>query len=182
MPEEFHIESSRRTCQQCGRQFEPTEEYVSGLQEVEPDEAHPHGLDRQDFCDEHWPSDARAWLAFWRTRVPVPEEPAKKRVVIDDDRLLEVFFRLDGTEDPLKLDLRYVIGLMLIRKRQLKLDGTRRRGAESFMLVRKSRTKDVFELLDRRLTDEAIMAVSREIGSLLDLADSEDFEGPSDET
>jgi len=182
MPEDYHIESSRRTCQECGRQLEPAEEYVSGLVEVEQDEAHPHGLARMDYCNEHWPADRTDWLAFWRTRVPEPEEPDRKRFVIDENRMLDVFFRLDHTEDAVKLDLRYVIGLILIRKRRLKLTGNRRRGGRSFMLVRKSRSKETFELEDRRLSDEAVVAVSEEIGSLLDLAETDDLEEQSDES
>ena len=81
-------------------------------------------------------------------------------------------FRLADTTDPLKLDLRYVIGLMLIRKRRLKLEGTKRRGGEAVLRVRKSRSKEVHDLLDRKLSDEAIIGVSQEIGTLLDLMDS----------
>ena len=182
MPEDYHIESGRRTCCVCGRKFEPAEEYLSGLVEVQEDEEHPHGLARMDYCPDHWPPDRTDWLAFWRTRVPVPEEPARKRFVIDEGRMLDVFFRLDHTEDAVKLDLRYVIGLILIRKRRLKLTGTRRRGGKRLMLVRKSRSKDIFELEDRRLSDDAVVAVSHEIGSLLDLAETDDLEETRDES
>ena len=181
--ESFHVESSRRTCQSCGRVFQPTEEYVSGLAEVEPDERYPHGMARRDFCSDHWAQqEGQGWIAFWKARVPVPEEPTKKRLVIDDDRLLEVFFRLAETADPLKLDLRYVIGLMLIRKRRLKLEGTKRRGGEAVLRVRKSRSKELHDLLDRKLSDQAIIGVSQEIGTLLDLVDSPALEEePADE-
>lgn len=179
--QQFHIESSRQTCCQCRREFLPTEEYVSGLLEVDADEVHPHGLARMDYCPDHWSQDSRPWLAFWRTCVPEPEEPTTKRIVIDDDRLLEVFFRLAETRDPLRLDLRYVIGLMLMRKRRLKSEGTRRHGDEAFLRVRKTRSKEIHELLDRQLSDAAILGVSREIGTLLDLADMDEGEEPSDE-
>ena len=110
--------------------------------------------------------------------MPAPEEPKKKHIVIDDERLLEVFFHLADTEDESRLDFRYVIGLMLVRKRRLKMEGTRRRGNRSYMLVRKSRTKQLHELMDRRLTDEAIIAVSEEIGTMLDLIDNRSEEEP----
>jgi hypothetical protein len=181
MVEEYKIESSRRTCHECHRQFQPRDEYVSALFEVETDAAHSNGLMRLDFCDEHWQVNRTEQLAYWRTRVPLPEEPRKKRLVIDDERLLDVFFRLDGTADPGRVDLRYVIALMLIRKRRLKLDGSRRRGNESFMIVRKSRSKETFEVMDRRLSDEAVLAVSGEIGKLLDLLDKEAEDGEAAE-
>jgi len=187
MTQQYHIEPSHpshpshRTCKECGREFQPQEEYISALYEVEVGQEHPHGLMRLNFCLEHWPGERIERLAFWRTRVPEPEVPKKKRIVIDDDRLLEVFFRLNDTEDPARLDFRYVIGLMLIRKRRLKTEGTRRRGGAGYMLVRKSRSKQIFELMDRQLSDQAVLAVSREIGTLLDLVENEE-ETPPDES
>ncbi|NIA20737.1 MAG: hypothetical protein GWP05_01945 [Anaerolineaceae bacterium] len=180
MAQQYHIESGRRTCKHCGREFQVREEYVSALYEVEAGPEHPHGLARLDFCLDHWPGERIEGLAFWRTRVPEPEEPRKKRIVIDDDRLLEVFFRLSDTEDPARLDFRYVIGLMLIRKRRLKMEGTRRRGGAAYMLVRKSRSKQIFELMDRQLDDQGVLAVSREIGTLLDLVENEEEAQPDE--
>ena len=180
MVDEYHVESSRKVCQQCGKQFEVHEEYASALVEIAPDEAHKQGLVRQDFCVDHVPAEAAGRLALWRTRVAPPEEPKKKRLAIDDERMLDVFFRLAEATDPLQLDLRYVIGLMLVRRRRLKLDSTRRRGGESVMLVRKSRSKEQFELLDRRLSDAALASVSMEIGTLLDLVEQGTLEGEPD--
>jgi hypothetical protein len=182
MRDEYFIETSRKACRECGRQFDPAEEYVSAVFEVPTSPEHPHGMARMDFCQQHWPANRPEYLAFWMTRAPVPEVPAKRPLVIDDARLLDVFFRLKDIEDPAKLDLRYVVGLMLIRRRRLKVEGTRRRGDHSFMLVRKSRDKEIHELLDRPLSDEAIAAVSREIGSLMDLVDLDTLEDSSDES
>lgn len=179
--DDYHVEAGHRRCAECGRDFKPDEEYVSGLVEVEPSDEHPHGLKRCDFCPDHWPQDDTTWLAFWRTRVPVPEEPKRRRLVIDDGRMLELFFHLAETDDPARLDLRYVIGLILIRKRRLKLDGTRRRGERSVMLVRKARSKQVHELEDRELTEEAIRRVSEDIGSLMDLPDEDAATGETDD-
>lgn len=169
----YHVEASRRTCHECRATFEPNDEYVSALYEVDADEGHPHGMRRLDFCLEHWPANRAEQLAFWRTRVPEPTEPKRKPIVIDDSRLLEVFLRLEGADDPAKLDFRYVIGLMLLRKRRLKLTGTRTRGGHKYMLVRKTRSKQIYELMDRQLSDAAIMEVSEQIGTLLDIVEND---------
>jgi len=179
---DFHVESSDRVCHECGHRFAPGQEYMSALFEVEPDEEHPYGVVRMDFCEDHWAQNRAEWLAFWRTRVAEPEAPKKPRLAIDDERLLEVFFHLEGTEAPAKLDFRYVIGLMLIRKRRLKMEGTRQRGGRRYMIVRKSRSKQTFELMDRELSDDAVLAVSREIGTLLDLVESGEMDEESTDT
>lgn len=182
MAEEYKIESGRRTCEECGRQFAALEEYVSAVFESADDAKNPTGLARLDFCSEHWPANRAELLAFWRTRVPPPEEPKQRRYVISDERLMEVFLRLQGTDDPGRLDARYVIALMLVRKRRLKLESTRRRDGQSYMILRKSRSKETFEAVDRRLSDEAVLAVSAELGKLLEDVVAGSEEGSSDET
>ncbi len=256
MQQEYQIDAFRRVCRDCGRRFEPLEEYVSVLRDAEtvaaaqntdtsgetekpaeeagdamdnsavksaedatvaatgeassadaaggneaadevakagkspagkesagekkPRQGAGYGLVREDYCPDCAPSDCSAAVAVWRSKVSPPEEPRKRGLVIDDQRLLEVFFRLDGTDDPARLDFRYVIGLMLIRKRKLKMEGTRQRaGGIQVMRVRKTRSKQFHDLVDRHLADAAIIQVSQDIGELLDLIDSDAAEAPA---
>lgn len=247
MQQEFQIDPSRKQCHQCGRRFQPLDEYICILREADPDEspdappppsappqpappppatttptdqdiaqaaaesaapgeaetstataaAEPEtspgespettpetspaakalGLSRRDYCPDCAPPHDiadKSILAFWRSRLSPPEAPKKNRgLIIDEKRLLEVFFRLADTTDAARLDFRYVIALMLIRKRKLKVEGTRRRrDGSSVTLVRKPRTKELHELCDRNLSDEAVIKVSQDIGELLDLIDA----------
>ena len=84
-------------------------------------------LDRLDFSLSAWeggarPEAGRSIFASWRTTVP---EPGKKREsLISADGLVDLFEQLAETEDPRRLAFRYVLALMLVRKRLLDYLGT----------------------------------------------------------
>ena len=54
-------------------------------------------------------------LAFWQTVMPASEE--KKKVFVDDEVLCTLFERLAETTEPSKVNFRFVLGLILMRKR-----------------------------------------------------------------
>jgi hypothetical protein len=73
---------------------------------------------RKDFSSAAWtdpPSEAFAW---WRTRIPEPV--AKKIKLAPNDVLLELFDQL--ADDPLHQDMRYVLTLLLVRRRVFRLE------------------------------------------------------------
>ena len=49
---------------------------------------------------------------------PPPDDNRKPR--FDDDLLEECFYRLDGQTDPSRVNFRYVVALLLIRRKRLK--------------------------------------------------------------
>jgi hypothetical protein len=84
-------------------------------------------LDRLDFSLDAWdqgarPDDDRQIFATWRTEVP---EPGKKQdPLISADGLVDLFEQLGGTDDSRRLAFRYVLALMLMRKRLLEYVGS----------------------------------------------------------
>lgn len=74
---------------------------------------------RVDFAADAWsgpPADAFGW---WKSRVPEPH--AKKIKLAPNEVLLELFDQL--AEQPDRADMRYVLALLLVRRRVLRLDG-----------------------------------------------------------
>ena len=84
-------------------------------------------LDRLDYSLAEWdkgarPDDEDSVFASWRTEVP---EPGKKQdPLISADGLVDLFEQLGGSDDPRRLAFRYVLALMLMRKRLLEYAGT----------------------------------------------------------
>lgn len=84
-------------------------------------------LDRLDYSLAAWnagarPEPDRRVFATWKTTVP---EPGKKQdALISADGMVDLFEQLEGTEDPRRLAFRYVLALMLMRKRLLDYIGT----------------------------------------------------------
>lgn len=85
-------------------------------------------LDRLDFSARAWEGGARApedrkVFATWRT---VAHEPGRKAdAVISADGLLDLFEQLADAEEPRRVAFRYVLALLLMRKRQLEYVGSR---------------------------------------------------------
>lgn len=82
---------------------------------------------RLNFCPECWNSGKRPtapveMFSFWKTLVP--ESQKKAKTFVDDTVLLDLFNRLADREDVLDLRFRFVLALLLMRKRLLKYEGT----------------------------------------------------------
>ena len=73
---------------------------------------------RKDFGREAWKAPPESAFGWWKSRVPEPT--AKKIKLAPNDVLLELFEKLG--ERPDQQDLRYVLALLLVRRRVLKLD------------------------------------------------------------
>jgi hypothetical protein len=104
------------------------EPYVTALVEVPDSEQ----FARVEYSAQAWAAGARPERMFGFWRAVVPEPNAKPRLFIDDDALLDMFEQLAETTDPKRVAFRFVLALMLIRKRVLVCEDARAR----VMLVR----------------------------------------------
>ncbi len=82
---------------------------------------------RMNFCLECWstgkrPASPVEMFSFWKT--VVPEAHKKARTFVDDSVLLDLFNRLADREEILDMQFRFVLALLLMRKRLLKYEGT----------------------------------------------------------
>jgi hypothetical protein len=122
-------------CAATGESIEPGARYVATLVQPEGSEA----LERLDFGAEVWeagarPAPSRTLFGFWRATMPEPS--AKKRhPLIADDELLDLFEQIGEAADERRTAFRYVLALLLIRKRVLRYEGART-GPEPVILVR----------------------------------------------
>lgn len=81
---------------------------------------------RLNFCPECWntgkrPAPPTEMFSFWKT--VVPESQKKAKTFVDDSVLLDLFNRLAERAEILDLQFRFVLALLLMRKRLLKYDG-----------------------------------------------------------
>ncbi|MCI0335757.1 MAG: hypothetical protein L0228_21325 [Planctomycetes bacterium] len=109
---DFEVQRSSRRCAATDLPLEPGDVCYSVL------EVRGADVIRKDFSSAAWtdpPSEAFAW---WRTRIPEPV--AKKIKLAPNDVLLELFDQL--TDDPAHQDMRYVLTLLLVRRRVFRLE------------------------------------------------------------
>ncbi len=74
---------------------------------------------RKDFAASAWTGPPAESFGWWKARVPEPH--AKKIKLAPNEVLLELFDQL--AEQPHNEDMRYVLALLLVRRRVLRLDG-----------------------------------------------------------
>src|SRR5260370_33527591 len=104
-------------CAISGAEIAPDEKFIAALRE------NAAGFERLDISLPCWEQfDKKGIIAFWKTTMPRAE--AKKKVFVDDEVLCGLFERLAETIEPSKLHFRFVLGLILMRKRMLVYEAT----------------------------------------------------------
>lgn len=128
---EWKIQKPDRACVCCGRQFRGTDEFFSCLVEVASD------LARKDYCPDCWRRERPECFSYWQGHVPPKEE--KTPSIPSARRILELFDSLPPPELSQEPDatarIRYVLALLLMQKRILKLTDTIREEEHEDMLL-----------------------------------------------
>lgn len=156
---DYQIQPNSRRCTATGRELRPGERYFSVLLEVN------HHLVRQDFSCEAWQGPPPGTYSFWTGRVPAADE--KRRPPIDDELLVECLERLEGQTDQEKMQFRYVIALLLIRRKRLRLEEVATREGRETLVMRCPRSRQKYEVPNPGLTPERMTAVQDEVFRVL---------------
>jgi hypothetical protein len=111
---DFEIQRFTRHCAATGREIKPGESFYSALVSKGAQ------VERQDFAAESWTGPPEGALGWWRSQVPVPS--AQKMQLAPNDVMLELLEQWEA--DPTRHDSRYVLSLLLVRRRVLRLEDT----------------------------------------------------------
>jgi hypothetical protein len=155
---DYQIQASTRRCAVTGRELRPGERYYSVL----IDEGK---LIRQDYSLESWHGPPEGAFSFWQSRLPAGTAP--RRQPIDDDILLGCFDRLKGELEPARLSIRYVLALLLIRRKRLRLEDARQEGGQEVLFLRDARSGARHQVIDPGLPDDEVESVQDEVFQLL---------------
>ena len=156
---EWEINKSLGQCYGTERKIEYGEEYFAALVEVE------EGLQRRDFCADYWESQKPDVFCYWKTRLPEPGQ--KKQLFVDDQMLMAFFERLEKETEQEKVNFRFVLALILMRKRILKYDETKNAGDQEIWCLRVVGEKQIVEVINPHLDEEQIEQLSSQIGEIL---------------
>lgn len=109
---DYEIARAARQCASTGREFAEGEEFYSVVESIGGE------LRRRDLSLAAWDGPPAAALAWWKSRVPKREE--NKNRPAPSELLLELFHQLGSR--PEQAELRYVLTLLMIRRRILRLE------------------------------------------------------------
>ena len=203
----WNVGRSGTVCTGCGQVLQPGQVCYAALCEGNASVGLANGgnsgggmsLLRQDFCENCWqagrrpeagaapatshgpategagPTQIGALISFWKSQIPVPSE--KKRLFVDDAVLIDLFSRLESKEAPQDVRFRFVLALILMRKRILRYDASRPRAAEAGggedwdMVLRGSEKENrqpaAVQVINPNLTPEQISEVSQQLSQIL---------------
>src|SRR5260221_12202248 len=91
----------------------------------------------------------------------------RKRLFVADEVLCQLFERLADTTEPAKLNFRFVLGLILMRKRLIVYETSRNDGPKEIWQVRFKGKEEILDLLNPRLEESQILDVSNQLDEIL---------------
>jgi hypothetical protein len=160
-PGTYEVSRPQGKCFVTGNAIEPGAKMMAALRET------PAGFERLDISLDAWPTFDRAGiLAFWQTTMPSPQQ-TKKKVFVDDQVLCELFERLADTTEPAKVNFRFVLGLILMRKRMIIYESTRQDEGKEVWQVRFKGKDQMLDLVNPHLTEDQVGEVSQQLGEIL---------------
>ena len=170
---EYKIGAPSHHCHTCERGFAIGDEYYSAVVET----AQEDHLARHDFCPQCWKPGEGAYFSFWKARVPEPEQPVQRGPrLVDLGRLMQLFEHLADSPDEQVQRFRYVLALVLMRKRRLKIVESRRTagGRGEALVLRETGSERRHQVSCPSISDDEIRSVADRLREILDMPDKWD--------
>ena len=166
---DYQIARATGRCAATDRVLEPGSTCMAALCERAGEE----GFERRDFTLESWDSGHRpeGLFSYWKTIVPHPDD--KPKLIIDEAVLLDLFERLASDERPQRIAFRFVLGLILMRKKQMKFVGRDMQGATEIWLLQPRGSGGMdqppppIRLVNPQLADEDVRSLIDQLGEIL---------------
>ena len=156
---DYEVQRCTRRCANSGRELADGEMFYSVLL------ADGHDVRRVDYAAEAWTGPDRSdVLGWWRSQMPSRDQ--KRARMAPNDVLLGYFHELENS--PLEQDTRYVLALLLVRRRVLRLDETEPTPAGGNVLVLYCPREDATYRVADALPDEArVQEIQKRLSELL---------------
>ncbi len=188
----YDIQRPTGRCAITGQPLDPGQQYMAVLIEADNQSSHESvaggvtaetsntpdghpaiGLRRIDISLHAWDQGHRPDRLFchWRSTVPQPNE--KKKTFVDDSVLMDLIHRLDRSDQPERLSFRFVLALLLMRKKLLRYDTCEKRTDENgctlewWRMTPKGGDESI-DVLNPQLNDEQIQQVTAQLGQILE--------------
>lgn len=157
--DEWVIDKPLGQCCSTGKQIQPGEEYYAALVET------GQGFARRDFCAACWVEHKPEVFCYWKTKLPAPDQ--KKKIFVDDDMLMTFFERLSTETEQEKVNFRFVLALVLMRRRRLKYDSSKMDNGKDVWRLRITGAQDFVEVVNPNLDESQVAQLTGQIGQIL---------------
>lgn len=155
---DYEVQRCTRRCAGSGRELAPGETFYSVVV------AEGAELRRYDYSAEAWKGPPEAALGWWKSRLP--DRGSGRRHWAPNDVMLQLFDEL--AEQPDKQDMRYVLALLLVRRRVMRLEESQREEQGRELMVLYCPRRDATYKVPAVLPDQArIDQIQQELSGLL---------------
>ncbi|MFH1422223.1 MAG: hypothetical protein ABIH42_05870 [Planctomycetota bacterium] len=146
-------------CFACQNKFAAGEKIYSCIIEGE------NSIERKDFCLPCWEkSDKDKNISFWSRKF----QKEKRSVVLNKTVAFDLFLRLANSESINGKDFCYVLALLLMRKRVLKLESTCVENNEKQLVLRATGTNTEYKIAEPVLSEERIEYIKQNLSEVFD--------------
>jgi hypothetical protein len=156
---EWDIHKPTGVCSGTGRAIEPDGEFIATLVEM------PQGFERRDYCAEYWIAKKPEVYCYWKSVMPKGDQ--KKKIFVDNGMLLAFFERLATETDEEKINFRFVLTLVLMRKRLVKYDSSETVDGKEIWTVKITGRDEKAQVINPNLTEDKIEQLSDQLGQIL---------------
>jgi hypothetical protein len=165
-----HVQRTAGKCVKTGQEFAEGEAYYAVLFED------GDLFRREDYSLDAWDGPPQEAFCWFKTRIPIKDKNPTKRVFVDDDVLITFFKRLADETELARQQFRFVLALILMRKRLLKYEETKIDDGAEYWMMKLAKERSIHAVLNPRLQDDEIQRVSSQLGAILhgDMGEFED--------
>lgn len=156
---EYEIRPVGKKCASTGADLAPGSKCHSVLIEREGK------LVRLDYSEAGWLGPPQGAVGCWTCTVPRPTEV--RREPLDADALLRCFEQLIEEGLPDREGLRYVLALLLVKRRRLRIEGSRPAADGEYLQLAGTHGEGAWEVRDLQPSDEEIEQWQRELNAYL---------------
>ena len=164
---DWNIQSRAHACQACNKAFADKEPFHTLLFDQR------HGYERLDVCEECWKSqysqgatDRKGFISHWQSIYNVP--PAAPPEAIQKDTAESLLRKLVERNEPEHAAARYILAVMLERKRILKVKAQFSEDGRRVFIYEYPKTGDLFNIADPNLQLDQLEEVQRDVAQLLE--------------
>ena len=161
MLSEWEIKTRARQCARTGEAF------VDGATIFTLLFRDRKGFRREDVSQEAWLQikDSVEPFSFWKSKFQSPPPPAPEP--LPKESVEQLLRRLLEEDLPEHVNLRYVLAIMLERKKTLKHVDTRETAEEKILIYEHAKTGEVFIIVDPRLRLDQLDSVQEQVYSMM---------------
>lgn len=156
---QYEVEARSGRCVATGKELAEGEAFYTVLFED------GESFKRADYSLEGWKGPPEGSFCHFRTRVPVKDK--KKNLLVNDEVLAHFFQRLADETELVRIQFRFVLALILMRKRKLRYDGSARGEEGEVWRMTLMADRSSHDVLNPDLTDEQIEGVSQQLTAIL---------------